>query len=238
MSNANYIVLSRQSGLMKELNSIANNIANADTQGFRREGYMFSEYVRALEGPSESISQTNVAGRFFDPQTGGLSETGAPFDIAINGEGFFAVETPRGERLTRAGSFTLNNAGELTTPEGFAVLSESGGPIAIPAGADKVTFAPDGSIAVDGAPLDKIGVFTAPPTALAREGANLFSTTVEKVAVEDPRVAQGFVEDSNVDPVVEIARLIEVQRAYELGQKLLEDENDRISKTIDTVGRS
>lgn len=238
MNNAGYVVLSRQSSLMKELTSIANNIANSDTTGFRREGFLFSEYVRALEGPSESISQTNIGGRFFDARTGGLAQTGAPFDVAIDGEGYFAVQTPHGERLTRAGSFVLSNAGELTTPDGHALLSESGGPIAIPAEAGKVTIAPDGSIAVDGAPLGKIGVFTVPATALSREGANLFKATQEMQPVEAPRVVQGFIEDSNVDPVVEIARLIEVQRAYELGQQLLKDEDERITKTIDSFGRS
>ena len=238
MTNTSYVVLSRQSGLMKELTSIANNIANSDTAGFRREGFVFSEYVRALETPGNSISQTNVGGRFFDSRTGGLSETGAPFDLAIDGEGYFAVQTPQGERLTRAGSFMLNSEGELTTSEGHSLLSESGGPITIPAGASSVTVAPDGSIAIDGSPFGKVGVFTAPATALMREGSNLFKSTQEKLAVEEPRVAQGFIEDSNVDPVVEIARLVEVQRAYELGQQLMQDEDDRISKTIESFGRS
>ncbi len=238
MNNAGYVVLSRQSSLMKELTSIANNIANSDTAGFRREGFLFSEYVQALENPSQSLSQTRIGGRFFDARTGGLAETGAPFDVAIDGEGYFAVQTPQGERLTRAGSFVLNNEGELTTAEGHALLSESGGPISIPAEAGTVTIAPDGSIAVDGAPLGKIGVFTVPATALTREGANLFKATEDMQPVEQPRVAQGFIEDSNVDPVVEIARLIEVQRAYELGQQLLKDEDERIAKTIESFGRS
>ncbi len=238
MNNAGYVVLSRQSSLMKELTSIANNIANSDTAGFRREGFLFSEYVQALENSGNSLSQTNIGGRFFDTRTGGLAETGAPFDVAIDGEGYFAVQTPHGERLTRAGSFVLSNEGELSTSEGHALLSESGGPIAIPAEAGTVTIAPDGSVAADGAPLGKIGVFNAPATALMREGANLFKATQEKQPVEQPRVVQGFIEDSNVDPVVEIARLIEVQRAYELGQQLLKDEDERITKTIDSFGRS
>ncbi len=238
MNNAGYVVLSRQSSLMKELSSIANNIANSDTAGFRREGFLFSEYVQAIEGPGQSVSQTNIGGRFFDGRTGGLAETGSPFDLAIDGEGYFAVQTPRGERLTRAGAFMVNHEGEMTNPDGYPLLSESGGPIAIPAGATSVTIAPDGSIAIDGAPLGKIGVFTAPATSLMREGSNLFKATQEKLPVEEPRVAQGFIEDSNVDPVVEIARLIEVQRAYELGQQLLQDEDDRISRTIESFGRS
>ena len=228
MNNSGYVILSRQASLLRELNSVSNNIANADTTGFKKENQFFSEYIRLLDPQSRSLSQTNIGGRFFDAQQGALTETGATFDLAIEGEGYFKVQTPAGERLTRAGSFSLNTQGELTNPEGYAVLSDGGSPIAIPAGAKTITVAPDGSIAVDGAPLGKVGIVTAQETSLMREGGNLFKTDGEVVEVENPRIAQGFIEESNVNPVVEIARLIEVQRAYEMSQKLLQDEDERI----------
>ncbi len=236
MNNTSYVVLSRQAGLAKELTSVANNIANADTTGFRREGVVFSEYVKSLGAAERSLSQTRLGGRFFDADAGALAKTGATFDVAIDGEGFFAVETPRGERLTRAGSFSLSSEGQLTTPEGYRVLGEGGTPIDIPPGAGDITIAPDGSIAAGGAPLGRLTILTAPATALQREGDNLFRSTEPTEPAAQPQLRQGFVEDSNVNVVIELSRLIEVQRAYELGQQLLQQENDRISKTVEAMG--
>lgn len=237
MSNAVYVALSKQAGLSKELNSIANNVANASTAGYRREGYLFSEYVRALEPQDRSISQANVGGHFFDATPGALSETGGTFDVAIDGEGYFLVETPRGERLTRNGGFQLDAEGQLVTHDGYRVLGDGGSPVAIPPDAVSVTIAPDGSIAADGAPVGQLGLVTADPTALAREGGNLLRATEEYQVVENPRLRQGFIEASNVNTVIEISRLIEVQRAYELGQQLLKDEDERISKTVEAMRR-
>lgn len=235
MNNAGYVALSRQSGLMRELNSVANNIANSDTAGYRREGFLFSEYIQRLEPQDRSISQTNVGGRFFDPTPGGLTETGGTFDVAIDGAGYFLVETPRGERLTRAGSFMLDPEGQLVTPEGYRVLGEGGGPVAIPAQAGLVTIAVDGTIAADGNPVGRLGLFTAAPTALAREGDNLLRSDEPPTELETPKMRQGFIEQSNVNPVIEISRLIEVQRAYEMGQQLLKDEDERIEKTVNAL---
>ncbi|MEO1137002.1 MAG: flagellar hook-basal body complex protein [Pseudomonadota bacterium] len=238
MSNPVYVALSKQAGLAKELNSIANNVANASTAGYRREGYLFSEYVQALEPQDRSMSQANVGGRFFDATPGALTSTGGTFDVAIDGDGFFLVETPRGERLTRNGSFQLDAEGQLITHDGYRVLGEGGSPVAIPPDASSVTIAPDGSIAANGAPIGRLGLVSIEPTALAREGGNLFEATEEYQTLENPKLRQGFVEASNVNAVIEISRLIEVQRAYELGQQLLKDEDERISKTVDAMRRS
>ncbi len=235
MSNAIYVALSKQAGLSKELNSIANNVANADTAGYRREGFVFSEYVRALDGESRSVSQANVGGRFFDATPGGLVETGSQFDVAIEGEGYFLVQTPQGERLTRAGSFLLDPEGQLVTTEGHLVLGEGGTPVAIPPSAGDVVIAGDGAIAADGALVGRLGLVSADPTTLIREGGNLLRATQDTAPLEQPRMRQGFIEESNVNPVLEISRLIEVQRAYEMGQKLLTDEDERISKTVDAM---
>lgn len=235
MTNSVYTMLSKQAGLMKELNSVANNIANASTAGYRREGYLFSEYVQRLGQDDYSLSQTNVAGRYFDVSPGSFTSTGAPFDVAIEGEGFFLVETPRGERLTRQGSFLMDAEGQLVTHEGFRVLGDGGSPVAIPVDASNITIAQDGTIAADGAPVGKLGLVTAPQTALAREGDNLFRADEETQAVEFPKIRQGFLEESNVNAVIEVSRLIEVQRAYELNQQLMKDEDERVKKTVDAM---
>ncbi len=235
MSNSIYTALSKQAGLMKELNSIANNIANASTAGYQREGYLFSEYVQRLEQGDRSLSQTNVAGRFFDATPGSITRTGAPFDIAIEGDGYFLIETPRGERLTRQGSFLMDAEGQLVTLDGNRVLGDGGSPVALPVGATNITIAQDGTIAADGAPVGKLGLVTAPQTVLAREGDNLFRADEDYQPVEFPKLRQGFIEESNVNAVIEVSRLIEVQRAYELNQQLMQDENERIKKTVDAM---
>jgi flagellar basal-body rod protein FlgF len=236
MNNTSYVIMSRQAGLSKELTSVANNIANADTTGFRREGVLFSEYVKSLGSSERSLSQTRVGGHFYDRSGGAMTKTGGAFDVAIDGEGFFAVETPRGERLTRAGSFMLNSEGQLTTPEGYSVLGEGGSPITIPPGAGEITIAADGAIAGGSVPLGRLTLVTAPETALQREGGSLFKANEPTQAAERAQLRQGFVEGSNVNSVVELSRLIEVQRAYELGQQLLQQEHDRIKKTVEAMG--
>ncbi|MEZ5892643.1 MAG: flagellar hook-basal body complex protein [Parvularculaceae bacterium] len=235
MNNASYIALSKQVGLMRELNSVANNIANSDTAGYRRESFLFSEYIQQLEPQDRSISQSNVGGRFFDPLQGALTQTNGTFDVAVDGEGYFLVETPRGDRITRAGSFMLDAESQLVTPQGYRVLGEGGSPVAIPANASLITIATDGSIAADGNPIGKLGLVTAPATTMAREGDNLFRVDGAITELEAPKMRQGFIEQSNVNPVLEISRLIEVQRAYEMGQQLLKDDDARITKTIDAM---
>ncbi len=125
MDAAGYVTLTRQSGLMREMELIANNIANASTAGFRREGVVFSEYVRRLDD-APSLSMAHASARHVDLTPGETEMTGAAFDFAIEGEGFFLVETPQGNRLTRAGMFTPSAEGELVNPDGL--IADSIGP--------------------------------------------------------------------------------------------------------------
>ena len=125
MDAAGYVTLTRQSGLMREMQLIANNIANASTAGFRREGVVFSEYVRRLDD-APSLSMAHASARHVDLTPGETEMTGAAFDLAIEGEGFFLVETPQGNRLTRAGMFTPSAEGELVNPDGHRLLDQGG----------------------------------------------------------------------------------------------------------------
>ena len=234
MSNAVYAALSRQTALDRELSMIANNVANANTTGFRREEPIFTEYVRRLLD-SPSISETRIGASAFGEEQGEFVETKSPLDVAIEGPGWFQVETPRGERLTRAGTFLRNPDGALTTPAGNPVSGE-GGPIRLPAEASRIVIAEDGTVSADGAPIGRIALFTADPTTLVREGDTLFRSTGEVTALDNPKVRQGFLEGSNVNAVFEIAHLIEVQRAFEMSQQLVVKEDDRIKRAIETLG--
>lgn len=235
MDAALYTTLNRQSGLMREMGVIANNIANGSTAGFRREGVVFSEYVAAMDR-DPSLSMAHASGRHVDLSQATLSQTGGTFDFAIQGEGFFLVETPQGERLTRAGSFTPSAEGELVTPDGFRLLDAGGAPIFVPPDA-KVALARDGTLSANGEPVAQVGLWRpSDPLALRHQSGTLFDGG-ELEPVEDGQVLQGMLEDSNVQPVSEIARMIEVQRAYELGQKFLDAEDERVRGVIQALGR-
>lgn len=236
MDAAGYVTLTRQSGLMREMEVVAHNLANVSTTGFRREGMVFSEFVRGTgNGPSLSMARGNT--RAVDLSEGALTATGGTWDFAIRGEGFFLVETPDGQRLTRAGSFTPSAEGELVTPDGHRLLDAGGAPVAVPQGATNVSLSEDGGLSADGQLFAQLGVWLpADPVTLRHEAGTLFSAA-GTVPADGATLLQGQVEDSNVDPVIEVARMVEVQRAYEAGQSFLTREDERTRSVIETLGR-
>lgn len=236
MDAAGYTALTRQSGLMREMQVVANNIANLSTTGFRREGMIFSEYVNRM-GEDPSLSMANGNARLVDLSQAGVSQTGGAFDLAIQGDGFFLIETSNGQALARAGAFTPSAAGELVTPDGNRLLDQGGAPVFIPPDAAKVAVAEDGTVSADGQPVARIGLWgPTDPTALRHQTGTIF-TAGEVQPVEGAVILQGFLEESNVEPVSEIARMIEVQRAYEMGQKFMDAEDQRMRGVIQTLGR-
>jgi flagellar basal-body rod protein FlgF len=238
LDNATYTALTRQSGLMNEMRVVANNIANLSTTGFRSEGVIFAEHIKALGPNDPSLSMATASARQTLLAQGTLTQTGGSFDLAIEGDGFFLVETPGGERLTRAGAFTPNENGDLVTPEGFRVLDAGGTPVFVPQGAGPVGIAPDGTISAGGQPVGQIGLVN-PSNILGmvrEDGVRFRADDGFEPAVEG-RMLQGFVEESNVNPVLEITRMIEVQRAYELGQSFLDKEDERIRSAIRALGK-
>ena len=238
MDNATYAVLTRQSGLLSELQAVANNVANANTGGFRAEGVIFSECIAGLGGDAPSLSMAAARVRETSFTAGAMALTGGPLDLAITGEGFFLVATPQGERLTRAGSFTQNANGDVVNSEGHALLDAGGAPVFVPPGTAQIGIAPDGTISADGAPVGQIGLFMPEdPGAMTRQNGVLFDAGGQLLPAEGATVSQGFLEDSNVDAVGQITRLIAVQRAYELGQGLLDREDARIRNVIQTLTR-
>lgn len=237
MEAAGYTTLTRQSGLLREMQLVANNIANAATTGYRQDGLIFSEYVKRT-GDGGSVSMAHGNARSISGLQGPLNHTGGTLDLAIEGDGFFLIETPTGERLTRAGSFSLSAAGDLVTPDGFRVLDAGRAPVFIPPDASNLGLSPDGTLSSDGRPLAQIGlVQPAEGTILMREDGVMFRGEGGFVPQENARILQGFLEGSNVDPIGQIARMIEVQRAYEMGQSFLEAENERVMTALDTFTR-
>jgi flagellar basal-body rod protein FlgF len=222
---------------MNELRVVANNIANAATTGYRQEGLIFSEYVKWTgDGASLSMAQGNV--RSLSAQQGPLNQTGGRLDMAIEGDGFFLIETPVGERLTRAGNFTLSAVGDLVTPDGFRVLDAGGAPVFVPPDITDPGISPDGTLSDGDRPLAQIGLVRPLPGAdLLREDGVMFRAEGGFEPAPDSRILQGFLEGSNVDPIGQVARMIEVQRAYEMGQSFLDAENERMMNALDTFTR-
>lgn len=241
MGNASYVNISRQSGLMKELNTIANNIANANTIGYKKEGAVFSEYIAAIGSPGQadtarhSLSMGRLAAHASNFTDGEMRSTGGSLDLAIQGEGFFLVDVGGETQLTRAGHFMTDAAGLLVNPDGNPILDAGEGQIQIPLEADEIIIAADGSISAGGIELGRLGIVTANEADLSRAGGNNWISAGGFEPSETGRVLQGYLEDSNVEPVSEIARMIEVQRHYDAGQKLLEMEDERVKETITTI---
>ncbi|MCU0800324.1 MAG: flagellar hook-basal body complex protein [Rhodobacteraceae bacterium] len=237
MDSIGYTTLTRQSGLMREMDVVAHNLANISTTGFRREGVIFSEYVAALQDdPSLSMSLGNT--RRVDLSQAGLSQTGGSYDLGIQGEGFFQVQTADGPRLTRAGAFTPNADGTLVTAEGHALLDAGGTAVVAPPDARSIAISQDGTLSADGVALAQIGLWQpADPLDLVHVAGTMFRADGGVVPAEGGQIMQGMLEDSNVEPVTEIARMIAVQRAYELGQSLLDREDARVRAVIQTLGQ-
>ena len=237
MDNAGYITLTRQSGLMREMRVVANNIANSATTGYRQQGLIFSEHIKSVEsGASLSMATANV--RNTSMVQGGLTRTGGTLDFAIEGEGFFLIETPLGERMSRAGSFSASAEGDLVTNDGYRVLDAGGAPLFVPPSATDLSVAADGTISTGGQPIGQIGlVQPVDMNAVFREDGVMFRSEAGVEPVENARILQGYLEDSNVDPISQIARMIEIQRAYEMGQKFLEAEDERIRNSMKTFIR-
>ncbi|UWQ28654.1 MULTISPECIES: flagellar hook-basal body complex protein [unclassified Leisingera] len=232
MENAGYATLSRQTGLMREMRVIANNIANSATTGYRQEGLIFSEFVQSSPGQqSLSMSRANIFNTSMEQ--GQLTKTGGSFDFAIEGDAFFMVETPQGERLTRSGAFSPNADGDLVTMDGYRVLDAGRAPVFVPPDAGKIEVGADGSLSANGRLLGQLGLFKPMEQhTLVREDGVMFRVDGEIEDSFEAKVLQGFLEGSNVNAISEVTRMIEVQRAYEMGQSFLQAEDERIRNAI------
>ena len=232
------------------LDNISHNLANVNTSGYKKNKLEFQDLlyqtIRAPGAPTGATTESPVGvqkgsgvrlvGTVSIQEQGTYLATDNPLDVAIEGAGYFTVETPAGPRLTRAGAFAVNDAGVIATAQGYAVGGEGGAPIALPPGAGRIVISADGVVSADGAQVGRLELVDAPPTALVREGDNLFRATGETTAIDQPKLRQGHLEGSNVNAVLEISRLIEVQRAFEMGQQMMNEETERQRRAIETLG--
>ena len=243
MDNALYVGLSRQMVLRREMDIIANNIANADTSGFKVESLMTKEQpgppAFTLQGPKpvKFVAADGVARDFGQ---GGLRRTDAPLDLAIEGQGFFKVTTKDGDRYTRDGRFRTDDLGRLTTQAGQTVADEGGGEITLDLQKGQITIAPDGTVSQGSERVGKVGVFKFDTlSVLEKKGDNLLANTSnsQPAPAIDAKVRQGMLEESNVKPILEITRMIEVSRAYEQVTRMMDSQAELTRSTITRMGR-
>jgi flagellar basal-body rod protein FlgF len=241
IENAQLIGLSRQIALQRQMDVVANNMANINTTGFKAEEILFEEYVmpvarqRDFPGGDQALSYVQDWATRHDLQPGAIVQTGNDLDVALMGEGFLVVDTPEGERWTRAGSLQVNALGQLVDTSGNPVLGEAG-PIVFDAAETNVTIAGDGTISTDQGPKDALRIVEfANPQTLTRAGGNLFAGGTPAAAV-DTAVVQGAIERSNVSGVTEMAEMIRVQRAYESVAGLIKDQDDMRRTAIQRLG--
>ena len=229
MENAVLVGLSRQVALSREMEIVANNVANLNTTGFKGDSAVFEQYLMPVarhNGFSGSDSRLNFVhdrATWMDFGQGPTQQTGNPLDVALEGNGFLVVQTPRGERYTRNGALQINATGELVTSEGHRVIGESG-PITFQSGDRDITINNDGSIRVrEGANANADSsrgtlrvVDFENPQQLKKDGSSVFMAEADQQprTTTEFRVVQGAVEKSNVQGVLEMTRLIEVSRAY------------------------
>jgi flagellar basal-body rod protein FlgF len=248
MENALLVGLSRQMVLERQMDVVANNVANVNTNGFKADKSLFEEYLRTgahednFVGNDRAISYVLDRGTFKDFTQGPTEETKNPLDLAIDGGGFLVVQTAAGERYTRDGGLQINNQGQLVTAAGDPVIGSSG-PIVFQPTDHDISIAADGNITVlEG--LNRIDsvrgklrvVSFADAQKLLKEGSNLYSAGTAAAQPDTAsRIRQGFVEKSNVNSVTEMSRMIEVTRTYTQIATLLQQQSDLHKSAIEKL---
>ncbi len=243
MSHGIYSALSGAVAQQRALDVTANNVANANTVGFRADRVAFDEALaQAGARTAQPASMRYVVAERITTDTapGALATTGNPYDLALNGDGFFVLAAPQGERYTRAGSFTPGADGVLRTSDGIEVVAE-GGPnarIRIPTGARDVTVGPDGTVSADGEPVGRVRIVSfADPATVGKEGESRFMTVAApQPASPNTEVVQGSLEQSNVNPISGLNELITINRLFDSFQRVIKTFADLDNRTARDIG--
>jgi flagellar basal-body rod protein FlgF len=240
MQSGLYVSLSGQVALERRLDTIANNVANMNTVGYRADGVSFSaELARAGD---DQVAFASTGAGFISRQTGPLTKTDNPLDVAVQGDGWFSIKTPTGVAYTRDGRMRMSDTGMLQTLNGYQVLDAGGAPITLDSDGGAPTISADGMITQDGKQIAAIGLFSVP------DDARLTRTVNSGVISDKPAtpildfdangVIQGTVEGSNVDPVMEMSKLISVTRAFDSVSSAMNQSEASLQDAIKTLGSS
>ncbi|MEC7703589.1 MAG: flagellar basal-body rod protein FlgF [Pseudomonadota bacterium] len=241
MDNSIYIAISRQKALQQQMNLVANNIANMNTSGYRSQHALFKEYVADQDRIAEvndPISLVQNIGQYDNTKQGDIRTTGNTLDVALNGPGFFGAVTASGIEYTRAGNFTINGLGQLVTSTGFPVANQGGAPITIPDDAQGIIIGKDGTISSEDGTIDQIMISEFENYQnLTPQGNGLYKTEDQALPATETVAMQGAVESSNVNPILEMTRMIEISRGYQSTQRLMQGEHDKQLDSIKKLSR-
>ena len=237
MENTALIALSRQSTLRRQMGVVANNIANMNTTGFKGEKMMFIEHLVKSRGGErlmrERLAFVRDIATVRDTTEGPLEHTGNPLDIAVRGDSFLVVDTDAGQRYTRNGHLRLDETGQLVSQHGHPIMAEGDNPIFLGPEDGSITIARDGTISTEAGDIGRLKVVTFEnPYAVQQTAGGLYTSNEDPDEAEEPDIVQGMIEGSNVEPIIEMTRMIEVHRAYESVRKMVEREDERIKKML------
>jgi len=243
MNSGMYSALSGSITAMKRLDVISNNLANVNTPGFKKDKMLFESMVNGNVNPP-AVPQGSTAdpilqkdSLFIDYSAGSVTQTGNTLDMAIDGDGFFVVNTPTGPAYTRQGNFRISSDGTLVTSDGYPVMGD-GGPVTIPGGS--VDVSSSGQVTVDSLPSGMLNLVDFPkPYKLTKTGSALFVPTdpQTKPQVATGNVRQGHLEGSNVETITEMVQMIESNRYFESCQRVIRGFDDMTAKAVNDLGR-
>ncbi len=244
MENTLSIALSRQTTLRRQMDVVANNIANMNTTAFKGEKMMFVEHlVRSRGGESvlgEKLHYVRDIATVRDTTKGYISQTGNPLDVALQDEGYFAIGTPVGEMYTRNGRFQLDSTGQLVTQSGNTVLSTTGQPFFFGPTDTEITITGDGTVSTENGALGKLKVVRFENELTLQQSGNALSNSDPDNPPEDvefPHLIQGALEGSNVQPIMELTRMIQVHRSYDSVRNFIQKEDERQKTMIREILR-
>ncbi|MDA8230686.1 MAG: flagellar basal-body rod protein FlgF [Magnetospirillum sp.] len=243
MENTTYIALSRQAALWRQMEVVANNMANANTTGYKAKHMLFSEYLMPTRSTNRAVgdklSFVQDRGEVRDDREGPITQTGNPLDLALHGDGYFQVETEAGMRYTRNGHFRLDEGGMLVNSDGLAVMDVRDQPIIFAPNETKINVTPDGTVTTENGLVAKLKVATfANPQDLRAAGGGLLETAQTPDIASRPQIAQRMLEESNVQPVVEMTNMMTILREYEANQNIIEAENNRMIKAMQVLSQT
>lgn len=237
MENATYIALSRQTALRRELAVVANNIANTNTNAFKRELGVYNSFASDAQ-MTEKLDFVIDRGTVFSFEPGLYKPTDNPFDLAITGPGFFVVDDGQKELFTRNGAFSVDSENRLVTRTGEVVLDVDSQPLFIPPGTTRVDIAEDGTVSDGPEIIGRVRLVEFENIqGLQKRGRNLYETTERPKPAENSKVVQGQLESSNVNSISEMTRMIEIQRSYEAVKGFLDREQERLRTAVQRLGR-
>lgn len=241
METPTYIALSKQTAMVRDFNVMANNIANASTNGYRGEHMMFQEYLARTGsiGLREKLSFVQDIGTYRDTHDGALVQTNNQLDLALQGEGFMVLGNPSQDLYTRTGMFHLDANRQVVNSEGYPLLQENGRPIVLPLGTQQVRITGDGIVSTEQGEAGRIRLVRfASEQAMRVSGTGLYATDQAALPATDTKVTQGALESSNVQPVLEVTKMIQMSREYQMVQNMLDAEHTRQQGAFSRIAKA